>query len=696
MMGHRLKYILLISIVALCFGCQPDQRPGDWRADVGTDATSDSEPPLSWDGPWERIPSPRGGAAFQKVAGQLLMWSATDQGYEVTHFSTNGEDWKPANESAIASKFEGTGEGSHVEIDGDRYLIVEVYRGEESEWRVFRSDGDADDWQRVQTLAGLSDPQMAYTVNGRVVAMTSDGIHLRQDGSWRELSPSENIGGEALLEVAGPLIIVYSPSSEQFKISSDLGDSWQSPEVPDGISVSYLGIRRMGDEYVVLGAEEPYDGLRDMADNRLLLQSSDGINWQMSKLHSDAPVQNHTLTTLDGELYALDVHSRLVRISADSAQTTVLTDPDAWPEADYGLYRIGSTLVASSSAGNAGSVLYWNPGDTDWSLPHSAPAEPLWIDIRDGRLSATAAERQIYDREDRRWRLAFPGAADPLPTVETADGQVATHKGSDCVYLREANGWQPRLQWTQDGVVQSCDADRDAVRISSIAEYGDGYAIGVREPTDGESLVKWTPESGEIELMAPSGVESGAFPGVGQLLNYRGELWVYSADEPGEQDWSHKTFRVHDGEWRRVDGGNIVGDGPALEEGTEASIGGKEIYAGDLIASIGFDPEGYRDEATTLARWDVNREQFRWIERPEELRSPDYGEDFDIFFREMGPLFASSEGLWRYHVQSGTWDTIGGPFQEDGRPPIFIEVAARSVYVQTVDGKIYVTRAKSQ
>jgi hypothetical protein len=62
----------------------------------------------------------------------------------------------------------------------------------------------------------------------------------------------------------------------------------------------------------------------------------------------------------------------------------------------------------------------------------------------------------------------------------------------------------------------------------------------------------------------------------------------------------------------------------------------------------------------------------------------------------MGPLFASSEGLWRYHVQSGTWDTIGGPFKEDGRPPIFIEVAARSVYVQTVDGKIYVRRAKSQ
>jgi hypothetical protein len=171
---------------------------------------------------------------------------------------------------------------------------------------------------------------------------------------------------------------------------------------------------------------------------------------------------------------------------------------------------------------------------------------------------------------------------------------------------------------------------------------------------------------------------------------------VFSARDINAPDWSNQTFRFAQDEWRRVRGNSIVGDGPSFEEGTEPSIEWKKIIDGNLIAYVAYNPAGYRDSASTVVRWEESKEKFRWIERPQELRYPDYDEEIEIFFRNMGPIFAKGEQLWRYHVPSDSWDTIGGPFQEDGRPPIFVEVSEGSVYILTVDGRIYVTRASQR
>jgi hypothetical protein len=189
---RSLSMTAILGVALMAFGCQPDQRPGDWRVDAGTDVEEDSgSPPMSWDGEWEQLPSPRGGTAAQKVDGQLLMWTRSDGSeyqYEFSHFTTNGTDWKPASESPLASKFEGLEDGWYVEFAEARYLLVTNRRGGRGlNRRVHFSLDGQDDWYEETRLGAITAPNSAYTVQERVVA-------ARRMDLGRTSRPAESFG----------------------------------------------------------------------------------------------------------------------------------------------------------------------------------------------------------------------------------------------------------------------------------------------------------------------------------------------------------------------------------------------------------------------------------------------------------------------------------------------------------------------
>jgi hypothetical protein len=681
---HLSKYVLLLSVVALGLGCQPEQRPGDWRVDAGADVEEDSGSPQSaWNGGWERIPSPHGGEAFEKIAGQLLMWSGAGEDGAVTHFSTNGNDWKPASESAIAGKFKQPREGSYVSIEDDDYLIVEHRSEGELVRKIYRSGADTDGWQPVEDLAGLPNARTAENVGDRVVATTPERIHLRRpDGSWKNITP-DGPRVDPLLKIAGSLLIAPSTRGSMLKMSADFGETWSWPSLPDLArpgSWQEWHVESLGDTYYKLGSH--------LEDDLSLYKSSDGISWNTTPIDLRFTPRKQSLTSLEGDLYVLDHDSRLVRISPDTAEATIVTDSDFRPRGDYTLHSIGSTLVASSPDGGIGSVLTWSPGDTSWTQADTGVGNPYDIRLRDGRLAAKAVEVQLFDKQTDQWELAGP----PLPWLDrrTEDGRAGVHTESGCVYLRGPDGWQARLQWTDglyDGegeIVESCDPDRPRVRLVDIAEHGGGYVIGAQAPSSRTTLAQWNPDTDWVHSLRPPGLFPGE-PVVDGLYAAGEVLWVHVGYFRSSEKDMESLYRVRDGEWERFEGANF----------TEAEITSSDLesYDEDLIVKLKCD-EPQDSVSTCFAEWKPETGEFEPVEMPADIPAPTASSNHRAFHSSIGPVMWVDGQFWRYDVESDTWDTIGRRMRENPFVPEEIAASERSFYVENSSGDIFVTRKR--
>jgi hypothetical protein len=701
---YRTRYVVLLSVVALCVACQPEQRPGDWVVDAdidsgidggrdagvetgtdsGMDVAEDSgSPPLTWDGGWEKVPSPHGGAVFEKVAGQLLMWGWRGETDAVTHFSTNGTDWKPAGESAIATKFEERREGSHVDIGEDSYLIVPSRSEGELVRNIYRSGPDTDGWRSVEDLAGLPNARTAENVGDRVVATSPEGIHLRRpDGSWKDITP-DGPRRNPMLEVAGSLLIAPSPRGTSLQVSPDFGETWSRPSVSDLArpgSWQVWHVESLGDTYYKLGSH--------IEDDLVLFTSSDGTSWSTTPIDLWFEPRKETLTGLDGELYVLGHDSRLVRISPDSAKATIVTDPEFRPRGDYTLHRIGSTLVASSPDGGIGSVLTWSPGDTSWTQVDKGVGNPWNINLRDGRLEAKAVEVQLFDEQTGQWELAGPA----LPWLDhtTSDGRAAINTELGCAYLRGADGWQARLQWTagfydgEDEVVRSCDPDRTSVRLFDIVQHGGGYVIGVQYASGAPSLARWHPETGLIRSLLPA----GKFPlpvSIPRLYAVDEVLWVLVSHVGSAEEDEAGVYRVHDGEWERYEGTDFTED-ELLSYDREL-----ETYDDELVVKLKC-PEPEHSVSTCFAEWKSESGEFEPVALPADVPPPTDSSNHRAFHSSIGPVMWVDGQFWRYDVESDTWDTIGQRIRENPFVPEEIAAGERSFYVENTSGGILVTR----
>mgnify|MGYP006282818115 CR=1 FL=1 len=718
---RRFLTVVFAGVLLPLLGCQPDQRPADWRVDGGTDLGTDAEmdggsdagadakidvapdadedsgsPPLAWDGEWERLPSPRGGAAAEKVGGQLLMWTRSkspDYQYEFSHFSTNGTDWKPASESPLASKFEGLEEAWYVEFAEARYLLITNREGGRGlNRRVHVSLDEQDEWYEETHLGAITAPNSAYTVQGSVVATSPGMVHRRESvGSWTDITPSGEFQGEIELEVAGPLIVFHPRLPEKTRVTTDLGETWTKPDLSRYATPVLTNVVHLGDTYYTLATTEPAEEEGSRADTQFLLNSSDGTSWSSTEINSEASVNPISLTALDGELYALDSRSRLVRIRPNVGQVTFVTGSEFHTQGDYnGLFEVDSTLVASSPDGNIGSVLTWQPGDSGWSLPDSAPINAHSIDVREGRLRAKAVEYQVYDREARRWRLTGPQA--PESTERTGDGRVAWNPQEGCVYLRDGDGWEPRLQWTESGFVESCSDHRRAVEIADVVAYRDGYAMAVRPPSDGKILVHWNPESGAIESLNPEDVFTSQLPVVEKLMTQEGELWIRTAPEEGASELAGGIFRLRNESWQALETERVDGEGPEYVV-EDKEWGALENHGGEVFAKVTFQTPVADVGATSFVRWVPQQQSFHWVNPPEGASLPTFGNYNQALHTRLGPTLVSDDQLWRFDIGANEWQAVGQTFPEGSFRPQQVAAGERAVYVETLDGRIFVTRA---
>jgi hypothetical protein len=263
------------------------------------------------------------------------------------------------------------------------------------------------------------------------------------------------------------------------------------------------------------------------------------------------------------------------------------------------------------------------------------------------------------------------------------------------VYLRGADGWQARLQWTsgfydgEDEVVRSCDPDRTSVRLFDIVQHGGGYVIGVQYATGAPTLARWHPETGRIRSLLPA----GEFPQptvISRLYAADEVLWVDVGQVGAPKEHKEGLYRVYDGlsdgEWERYEGTNFTED-EILSFDREL-----ETYDDELVLKLKC-PEPEHSVSTCFAEWKSESGEFEPVALPADVPPPTDSSNHRAFHSRIGPVMWVDGQFWRYDVESDTWDTIGRRVREGPIVPDEIAAGERSFYVETASGKIYLTRA---
>lgn len=296
---------------------------------------------------------------------------------------------------------------------------------------------------------------------------------------------------------------------------------------------------------------------------------------------------------------------------------------------------------------------------------------------------ANAIEYQRYEAETEQWRLAGP--LDPWSANQSSDGRAALDVAEGCIYLREAEGWRPRLQWTESGIKRSCDPERPSIQLTGILKHGGGYVVGAEESTDGRVLVRWSPESGDITSLLPADLQGGDRPTVEQLFTLNDELWVYLTGSPYPYEWVDRIFRIHEGRWEKFE--------PDTIDEEEILRGEFRAYGDELIVMIQCHISQDESDSSCFAQWRPSENRFEWIDLPPGVSPPSTHAEHRGFHTRIGPMLSTWDRLWRYDVRSETWDTIGSPYVEGRLAPIQIAVGPRSVYAEGPVGSLFVTRA---
>ncbi len=679
---HRTRYVLLLSVVAICLGCQPDQRPADWRVDGGMDADHD-------DGGWRKLPAPAGGGVFGKVDGQLLAHRKTDDGHEVSSFSMDGRVWHSKGKSEIASKLTNVNAPSFAETSRGRYLVV--WDGWESPRRFYHAPPDEDGFKKVSAIGGLDGLQNIYQVQGRLVASTEGGLHLRSGpDTWENVEPLPAYGGSVAqknVEVVGGTLITWSDATDGTFVSSDRGESWTRPSVQDDMGVSLVSAASAaGDLYMLT---YPGDGQR-------LVHSADGLSWTSKSVESSVPLRHGTLTGMEGDLYVLDERLRLVRISTDSGETEILTAPEFDASSSIrhpDLYSTGSTLVMSLTAGRGGdAVLSWRPGEATWTLESVARKTTYWMEVVDGELLARGGVYQAFSESAGRWtRTTIPNE---MSFYSVRDRLVGVSDAEDCLYLKDTEGWQREVQWTTAGVTIGCDQEQTTGQIVDVDEFRNGYVLarardygsGPDAPpgTNQGGLVYWNPTTDEVEFLASEALQSDGAPNVRAVTSTDGQLWVRTIARSRSDDTT-RFHRYSDGEWTTLQPDLITLDGQRLgpEKATVSLSYRMEGYGSTLMAIVSWE-DSSGEWLKRFGRWNRDKQAFELA--PELPSAVEFRE-----FTERGPIAAAGEGIWHFNVGAAEWRQIGPAFPVDASEVIEFATDGTSVYAATEAGPIYAT-----
>jgi hypothetical protein len=690
----------LLGVALMAFGCQPDQRSPNWQDDAGDDVTMQPDTDgttETWSGEWTSLPSVHGGRIVGKVDGKLVAKRRGPTGEApATAYSSDGQSWQPPETSPLMSKITGSAEFSYATTDTADYLLVRNEDGAKT-YRMASKSGTLS--QTI--LAGIREPTSIHSVEGQLMVLQNDGALKLRTGeeTWKDIAPTDRMRGQAEIAVFGSTIVVDTRLTSKTFVSSDLGQTWAEPAAPGEYRANLTNIATLGESLYTLGRTNDGGGLNDPSEWKIwLLKSADGAEWRSMELEVDRPLMVGSIAELDGELYALDLDSRLVRIDREQGTTELMVDADFEASSRIGqLWKVGSRLATTAREQNT-AILTWSPGEDDWSLPLALPARPTTLAAVDGGLWAKSGVLQRMKSPAQGWAHALSPHSTDLWTP--SDKMLAHRKFTDCLYRRTEDGWETGLKWVSSGtMVGRCPERTSAGYISDVVAYRDGFAVsrtGEILTTGGQGdadlagnggLIYWNPDDETAQVLVPENARDRERPRVASVANAGGTLWVQTNKGDGLPGSSATLYQVEEDEWTAKTPAVIDRNGERHENGV--SILGTDMrgYDTGLMAVVGFPKDGSDDTNVAFGRWDTQSQAFEVLPKAAD----------DVIrrtFTEVGPVAITPDALrtWDRDSDGDGWARVAGPLPVNGSQVVHITTDPDAIYISSQTGLIWQTR----
>ena len=672
-------------------GCQPDQRAPDWSPDAGHELPGnqdagdggDEDPTALWNGEWESMSPTRGGLAFAKLDGELLV-SNERAGREVSAVTSDGEAWRDPSSSPIASRVnQGSEHAGHyyAEAGGQRYLLT-------NSGELYRAAVGSDDWQTFDGFEKIEHPHYVGSVGDTLVIGGARGIYVhRQDGTLEDITPEQAAEILPRVNVVGSRIFTVESAAY---VSEDVGETWQFAEGLDAVQAPPQEFTSFEGTLYAVGQEHLSPGADSTNATQYLVRSDDGSTWDSVRLNHDVQVALGDLVVVQGSLYTTDDRGRLLRMSTDGSIETV-TEPNLDTGETGELYRVGSRLVTSLGRH---AVATWQPGDSRWSVAAVGQAASVF-ETHNGGIWARSGVVQSIGQDGWQWKRDWERRR--AQVWSTSNGLLGFDDSDDCLLAAGVSDWGPTLQWNDNGISQTCTGEDTAGKMTDAVGYKDGVVVGRNSellttggpPGNGDEfgkggLIYWNLDTGEAENLAPLGLESER-PGVRGLANADGTLWVQSEVGKGIPGNDGTLYRVEDGSWTKIEPDVIGRDGTRYEEFTFTRRRRIRSYDSHVIAEVMYSESRESEAVADLARWNAEAQAFEVIEVPT-------GDVADVRFTELGPVIVASDTLWRYRVERVEWQQIGQALPTAGEHIAHVTAEPGAFYLNAQDGSVWVTR----
>jgi hypothetical protein len=505
--------------------------------------------------------------------------------------------------------------------------------------------------------------------------------------------------GQAEIAVFGSTIVVSTLLTSKTFVSTDLGESWNEPSAPGTYRAKLTNLASADGAFYTLGRTNDGGGLNDPGEWKIwLLKSADGAEWNATELDVDTPLMVGSIAELGGELYALDLESRLVKVDRENATTELMVDAGFQATSRNGrLWTVGSGLATTAREQNS-AILTWRPGDDRWSLPPALPARTRTMSAVRGDLWAKSGLLQTLQSPATGWDHSIAPRSTDLWTP--SDKMLLHRKQTDCLFRRTSQGWEVGLKWVSSGtMVGRCPEGSSAGYMSDAVAYRDGFAVGRTGEiltTGGQGdadlagnggLIYWNPDDGTAQVLVPEDARDQERPRVASVANAGGTLWVQTNEGDGLPGSSATFYRIGEDGWTAKTPAVVDEDGQRHEDG--ASILGSDIrgYGSDLMAVVAYPIEGSDDKNVAFGRWDTQSQAFEVL--------PTAADDvIRRTFTEVGPVAITPDEMrtWDRDSDGDGWARVAGPLPVDGSKIVHVTSDPDAFYISSQTGQIWQTR----
>jgi hypothetical protein len=531
--------------------------------------------------------------------------------------------------------------------------------------------------------------QEIASANGELFVVDGRSIWRRSanGSSWTEVTP-EALEDLELIEIQGLAGRLYAKvvGEDRSWVSADGGRNWSdlsTERVTNTASVDRWAV--MGNSVVSAGVRT-FDGEGGSGGTRRIRVTDGTSGWMVSTLESPVPFVRGSLAVRDGSLFALGVHTQLLRLDLTNNTATVVR-PSRLHRRHAGsapLLVAGDHFVTSLDR----VTIVASPADEHWEIAPGREGRPDRLVAEKGWLWAEGDVVRMIRASGDRWDYPVSNTADERIVIDRVWPKRHTIYGtttSGCI-LRLGRGdseFHFTAQWVrQTNAENRCQTSVPTQQIGALSREESGrFWLSYRS----------TPDSPEMQGLARSEPgnqgegfnwvdfnqgEPGEQPIVEDIVSVDTKVWVY-ADTTLEG--YRELFTIEGDTWREQTPAvlNLQGENQGTFSIRKLWSYDDKLYA--KVSTSELDGPRYR-----LAEWQSERNVFDYLPMPPDIPVAHTVDD------TMGPMVATRTGISRFEPTSGEWTT-----PVDSLPPspavTHLATDGRRVYVAVDSGGIYTT-----